>query len=257
MIFNLLSNLILIMIGQESLGQEKKLESKWETVCKSKKKNKMSKLIIPNEESDSKNKKTLQQSSDQSNMPSLEPNLEPSLNPRLDLSPTETQNKIDNGDSVKLPNNYVLWRHDINNKDWTINGYKILCRISNVSEFWKLFNNFDKLGLKFNNFFLMKDGIPPIWEHENNRNGGICSMKTEIENAIKTFEELAVYLCSNNLNNDMSDINGISISPKNNWAILKIWNRDKSKDLTGTLNQNIITKYQNMSIKYKSNEPEY
>lgn len=165
-----------------------------------------------------------------------------------------------NGNNISLPCSYVLWCHNIHDNDWSLNGYTNLCTIRTVSDFWKLFNNIDKLGYKVNNFFLMKEGTDPTWEHENNRNGGICSFRTNSDFSLKLYEDLCSRLMCNILTNnidDMDDINGISFSPKNNWAIIKIWNKNKANDLSLTLNQNILTRYRDNSIKYKSNEPEY
>jgi hypothetical protein len=69
------------------------------------------------------------------------------------------------GSDLSLNNtSYTLWCHEIYEKDWSINGYRNLCTINNVSRFWRLFNNFHKLGMKFNQYFFMKNDITPIWE---------------------------------------------------------------------------------------------
>jgi len=163
----------------------------------------------------------------------------------------------DIGTNIPLSHNFVLWCHDIYNKDWSLQGYQSLCTITNVSEFWQLFNNLNKLGYKMNNFFLMKEGIDPTWEHEKNRNGGICSLKTDISDALNMYEELCSYMVCNSLTDCPSDITGISFSPKNNWAIIKIWNSSKLNDLSVTLNTELLGKYKDNSIKYKENNPEY
>ena len=161
------------------------------------------------------------------------------------------------GNDIILTHKYVLWCHDIHNNDWSLQGYQNLCTITNVSEFWKLFNNLNKLGYKFNNFFLMKEGIDPTWEHERNRHGGICSLKSDIIDSLAIYEELCSYMVCNHLTDSPSDINGISFSPKNNWAIIKIWNANKVNDLSVTLNTELLEKYSENSIKYKENNPEY
>ena len=166
-------------------------------------------------------------------------------------------NSDKNGQNLILSASYVLWCHDIHNKDWSLNGYTKLCEITTISEFWKLFNNLNKIGYKVNNFFLMKDGTDPTWEHINNRDGGICSFKTDIELSLKMYEDLCSRMVYGNLTNNMDDINGISFSPKNNWAIIKIWNKNKTNDLSKTLSQHILITYKDTSIKYKENEPEY
>lgn len=162
-----------------------------------------------------------------------------------------------NGEDIVFPTKYVLWCHDIQCKDWSLNGYIKLCTISNVSEFWKLFNNLDKVGYRFNNIFFMKEGIDPTWEHEKNRNGGICSMKSDIYESLDIYEELCCYLICGTLTDKPDDINGISFCPKNNWGIVKIWNADKKNDLSKVLHKDLLEKYKEYSIKYSENHPEF
>jgi len=170
---------------------------------------------------------------------------------------TNIDNNHLNGENIALTNNYVLWCHDIYSKNWTINGYHKLCIINNVSHFWKLFNNLDKLGYRLNNLFFMKEGVEPIWEHEENRNGGICSFKTDIDTALNLYETFCVRMVCHQLVNQQDDINGISFGPKNTSAIIKIWNKNHENDLSVTLHPDILENYKHMSIKYKSNTPEY
>jgi len=55
---------------------------------------------------------------------------------------------------------------------------------------------------------------------------------------------------------DMSDINGLSICPKNVWCIIKIWNADASNDISKKMPPKIVDKFSKYSIVYKKNEPE-
>lgn len=167
------------------------------------------------------------------------------------------EQEIDNGETIKFDKKYVLWSHDVFNKDWSLKSYEKIISIENVSQFWKIFNNLNKLSFKTNNLFIMKDDTEPIWEHENNRKGGICSLRVEINEALKIFEELCIYMVCNKLVMNMEEINGISFSPRNSWAIIKIWNKHKDQDISQLLNQDLKNKYKDISIKYKSNEPEY
>lgn len=167
------------------------------------------------------------------------------------------KNDISDGSNIKLTNSYTLWNHNIFNKDWNISGYNRICEFDNVSSFWRIYNNFLKLGLKFNHFFVMKNDIQPTWEHHDNRNGGVCSFKLELTNFYQFWEEITLLMLCGKLSNVENDINGISFSPKNNWAIIKIWNKDSKNDLTKTLNDDILKKYSKFSIRYKPNNPEY
>jgi hypothetical protein len=129
--------------------------------------------------------------------------------------------------------------------------------MDNVADFWKVFNNFKVLGMKFMHFFLMKDGVEPLWEHPQNRNGGVCSFKIELDGADDVWQNLCCKMVCDILNNQPDDINGISISPKNSWAIIKIWNKDSKNDLSTTLASDVIQKYESLSIKYREHTPEY
>jgi hypothetical protein len=163
------------------------------------------------------------------------------------------------GSNIYFSGKYTLWCHDINNKDWGLKSYKKLFEINSVSDFWRVMNNFNKLGIKFNHFFLMKGEVKPIWEHEDNRNGGVCSFKIELNKSAEIFSDLCVKMVCDMLTTttNFNDINGISISPKNTWAIVKIWNKNSENDLSVTLSPEIITKYSELGIRYKPNAPEY
>jgi hypothetical protein len=159
--------------------------------------------------------------------------------------------------NAKLGCSYTLWCHDVNNKFWDIQSYRKLVTFDDAASFWKIINNFGKIGVKYNHFFLMRGDIEPTWEHNENRNGGVCSFKIEISKAVEIFEYLSIKMVSGGLSIHSDDINGISISPKNNWAIIKIWNGDMKYDLSKTLTKEVLDKYSHLDIRYKPNVPEY
>ena len=81
-----------------------------------------------------------------------------------------------------------------------------------------------------------------MWEDKNNKNGGFWSFKVEKELAEKIWLELSIYLISEKLcvnEKDNNIINGISISPKKSFCIIKIWNNTTVKSDLAILNQNI------------------
>lgn len=162
------------------------------------------------------------------------------------------------GSDIKLNDEYTLWGHHLDDRNWSISGYKKMCTIKTVSDFWRLFNNFKKIGWKFMHFYLMKSNVEPTWEHPLNRGGGICSFKVQTEGALEIWESLNVKMICHQLSSISQDINGISISPKNQeWALIKIWNKDIKNDLMVTLNSEITETYKDLSIQYKANNPEY
>ena len=74
--------------------------------------------------------------------------------------------------------------------------------------------------------FLMRTGIVPMWEDAQNRNGGCFSYKVankEVNSAWKQLSYVTVgETISTNLN-VVPIVNGITISPKKNFCIIKIW----------------------------------
>jgi hypothetical protein len=74
--------------------------------------------------------------------------------------------------------------------------------------------------------FVMKDGIAPMWEDPKNRNGGSFSYKVSNKNVCEVWRELNYVLVGETISNTSSFVNcvtGITISPKKNFCIIKIW----------------------------------
>ena len=79
--------------------------------------------------------------------------------------------------------------------------------------------------------FLMRSHIKPMWEDENNRSGGCFSYKINNNDVIKIWQKLSYSLVGETLIIDKKKhkcINGITISPKKNFCIIKIWLKDCS-----------------------------
>ena len=71
----------------------------------------------------------------------------------------------------------------------------------------------------------MKKGIFPNWEDPDNRNGGCLSFKIPSTNIIKEWNTLLLKCIKGGIVNPeyLDEINGISISPKKEFNIIKIW----------------------------------
>jgi len=164
---------------------------------------------------------------------------------------------INNGSDCKLNTQWDLWVHEVESKDWTLDAYKKLYIINNLSNFWSFFNNFNKFNLRGFHFFIMREGVQPIWEDANNRNGGVCSIKVDITKSCDTYTDICMHTMNETIVKNMNDITGISFSPKNNWAIIKIWNRDKNNDIATLLLPEIQQRYADSELRYKINMPEY
>lgn len=176
---------------------------------------------------------------------------------KKEVDKVQVSESDETNDKFKLHTNWVLWVHDNNSKDWSVESYKKITTLSTVESFWRIFKNFHALGIKYRHIYLMREGVTPTWEDENNRNGGICTIKIQMIDAKKVITELAMRVFGETFVSDMDDITGISISPKNMWAILRIWNRDAKNDLSTMLPKDMDSELKDLSIKYKANKPEW
>lgn len=145
---------------------------------------------------------------------------------------------------TELNDNWTLWNHTSKN-DWTINGYTKLYTVKTIGDFWRLTNSWEKNGgIYLNQYFLMKNNIYPIWEDDNNRNGGCWSFKVKESVSQELWNDLSIYLVSGNLSPDYDEINGISITKKKNgWVVLKIWNKSNKKSSLKNINYDILKKW--------------
>lgn len=120
-----------------------------------------------------------------------------------------------------LANEHSFWYHNPNDINWDINSYHEILHFSTIEEFWELLKNVKKFYVENGMFFMMKDDIKPIWEDEKNLPGGCISIKVAKDNAFDIWEKACVLLVSDNMGD--YEINGVSISPKKSFNIIKIW----------------------------------
>ena len=74
--------------------------------------------------------------------------------------------------------------------------------------------------------FLMKENINPLWEDENNKNGGCFSFKVFNKDIEQVWKKVFFHLIGRTITKNRKyykNINGITLSPKKKFCILKIW----------------------------------
>lgn len=125
----------------------------------------------------------------------------------------------------KLFSKWILWAHLPHDTDWSLSSYKNLITLETIEEALNFFENFPEIMTKNCMLFLMRKGIQPIWEDEKNKKGGCFSYKINNKNVAYTWKNLSYVLLGETLTSvDLSKhINGITISPKKNFCIIKIW----------------------------------
>jgi translation initiation factor 4E len=74
--------------------------------------------------------------------------------------------------------------------------------------------------------FLMREGIKPTWEDERNRKGGSFSYKIANKHVATVWKQLTYVVVGGTVSKQQNFVNavtGITISPKKNFCIIKIW----------------------------------
>jgi len=136
---------------------------------------------------------------------------------------TKTEEKMK---SSPLTNTYDLYYHLPNDKNWDLSSYKIIKSVSTIEEIVSLNENVSNNIIKYCMLFLMKAGVSPLWEDQRNRNGGCFSYKVYNKTVVEIWRHMVYAFCGGTLmknRENMKHVNGITISPKKNFCILKIW----------------------------------
>lgn len=152
-----------------------------------------------------------------------------------------------------LNDNWCVYFHD-NTTNWDIDSFYFVTDISSVEKFCEVFKSLNDCWYS-GMFFIFRSNIKPRWEDENNIDGGCYSIKISTNDiSDKWFE-----ICSNLLGETIGkeeiyslNVNGISITPKKNANVIRIWLKDNK--LAQLINYNITgSKYSTILYKKHSN----
>jgi hypothetical protein len=131
---------------------------------------------------------------------------------------------------MNIQDNYLndvwcLYFHDPYDMNWENSSYKFITTISSIDDFIQVFKSFNDLWSR-GMFFIMREHITPRWEDDNNKNGGCFSYKINKDELIDKLFDITSLVLGETLGiNDLisHNINGISICPKKNYHIVRIW----------------------------------
>mgnify|MGYP001395530643 FL=1 len=145
---------------------------------------------------------------------------------------------------TKLDHTWNFYLHLHDNNDWSIESYIKMLEFDNVEHAILLNDEVNYDLIKKSMIFIMKDKVKPMWEDEHNRNGGCFSFKISNKDVEKVWKEVYFSLVGNSLTTESYNyekINGITLSPKKKFCILKIWMKDCTLD-----NPNIFVNINNL-----------
>ena len=126
----------------------------------------------------------------------------------------------------QLETKWVLWAHLPHDTDWSLKSYKKIYEFSTVEEILSIYANLPPKLVVNCMLFLMRSGISPTWEDPRNRKGGCFSYKLNNKNVPDCWRKISFSTCGETLSSNIKlqkTINGITISPKKNFCILKVW----------------------------------
>lgn len=132
----------------------------------------------------------------------------------------------ENSQQHELQNHWVYWAHLPHDTKWTIESYKKIYKMKTVEESLVISETITDEMVTNCMLFIMKDGIHPTWEDEKNRRGGCFSYKISNKNVVNVWKKLMYVLVGETLTSNenlLKKINGITISPKKYFCIVKIW----------------------------------
>tara|TARA_B100000795_G_scaffold270016_1_gene261896 strand:+ start:4975 stop:5532 length:558 start_codon:yes stop_codon:yes gene_type:complete len=161
-------------------------------------------------------------------------------------------------DHHALYDKWVLWAHLPHNTDWRLSSYKSIKEIKSVEHMLSLYSVIPEKLVKNCMLFLMRKGITPTWEDPANRQGGCFSFKVTNSTVPLVWKRLSYVVVGETLSNNHKMgkiINGITISPKKSFCIIKIWLKDCSVQ-----NPAKLTEIPGLSIQgciFKRHKPEY
>jgi hypothetical protein len=126
-----------------------------------------------------------------------------------------------------LSESWDLWAHHPLEMKWTLSSYTRIMTVSTAEEALAVLTMLPDKVLESCMFFIMREGVPPLWEDPHNNKGGSFSYKVS-QSIANTTRSVMLATVGKTLSPDkafMKDVNGISISPKKNFCILKVWMR--------------------------------
>lgn len=148
----------------------------------------------------------------------------------------------------KLNNVWCFWYHfDVT--CWTPNSFKLLTKIETVEDFWLLVETLKNNQIIIEHIYFMRDGIMPIWEDHQNRNGGCWSLKVDIKDSFLIMVKILIFLIGENIlfkdnKNISEEITGISLCQKNNYnCVLQLWTSNTKNSKINYLHKGITDLY--------------
>jgi hypothetical protein len=134
-----------------------------------------------------------------------------------------------NDETHVLSDKWTLWAHLPHDTNWGLDSYIKIYTFRTAEETISVTETLPAILVENCMLFLMREGLKPMWEDPRNKNGGCFSYKITNKNVYKVWKELSYVVVGASISkqpNYVKNVNGITISPKKNFCIIKIWMSD-------------------------------
>jgi len=125
---------------------------------------------------------------------------------------------------------WTLYFHSPEETKWTMNTFVKLGPMKTWHQFWTMMELLKTDSFSEGMFFMMRDPAPPLWESHHHIRGGCYSFRCQKKD---TNDVYLNYIIASMLNgvmvNPENTVNGITISPKRGFNIIKVWNTDAKR----------------------------
>jgi hypothetical protein len=141
-------------------------------------------------------------------------------------TPTSNSDAQDVSCLHELSDAWIIWAHLPHDTDWSLRSYMKIYEFNTVEQAITITETLPPVLVTNCMLFLMRKGINPIWEDERNRNGGCFSYKIPNKDVPDAWKQLSYSLVGETMSDNnklLPHINGITISPKKNFCIIKVW----------------------------------
>ena len=135
---------------------------------------------------------------------------------------------------------WSVWYHSITDSSWTNGSYKELFKVTNLYELYSLRTTIQRHHLQNGMFFVMRDDIFPTWEDPDNREGCCVSFKVGSDVLKDQWDFIVNQVVGEDIlqgDDLVSQVNGISVAPKKEFNIIKIWLRSNVAEYTTILKE--------------------
>ena len=141
--------------------------------------------------------------------------------------------------AVFLQDVWTVYFHDPDDANWNLSSYVRLGDVSTLKDFWDYHGAVAKY-LSRGMFFVMREHVYPCWDDKHNIQGGCISMKVLKDDMPAFWDYLVMNMLGERLfippekkdraavdedEDAWSVVNGLSVSPKRYFCIVKLWLR--------------------------------